>query len=143
MQQADATYGVGDGSYRAAGGIEGLTALVDAFYDNVCSLPEGMLIRSMYPDDLVLSRQKLAYFLSGWLGGPKLYATHFGGITIPGFHQHMGIGPAERDAWMACMAKAIDAQPYATSFKQYLLTQLGVPAERIRQLCASHIRIET
>lgn len=136
MQQDSRNYGVGDNSYRAAGEIDGLIALVDDFYNNVCTLPDGKLIRAMYPDNIAPSRQKLAYFLSGWLGGPKLYAEHFGSINIPGFHQQMSIGYAERDAWMTCMAEAIGSQPYDTAFKQYLLTQLGVPAERIRVVCS-------
>lgn len=40
------------------------------------------------------------------------------------------------DAWMLCMQKAVAEQPYEESFKHYLLAQLAVPAERIRQACA-------
>ena len=35
-----------------------------------------------------------------------------------------------------CMQKAISEQPYEEVFKQYLITQLRVPAERIRMACA-------
>jgi hemoglobin len=78
----------------------------------------------------------LARFLCGWLGGPHRYQERYGPISIPGVHGHLAIGEAERDAWLALMREAIAAQPYADDFKHYLLTQLAVPAERIRQVCA-------
>ena len=74
------------------------------------------------------------YFLSGWLGGPKLYAEHFGGINIPLAHKHLTVGVAESEAWLLCMQKAEDKQNYEAPFKLYLMEQLRVPAERIRQV---------
>ncbi len=132
----DTGYGIEDNSYKAAGGIEGLTKLVDTFYHYVDTLPDASIIRVMYPKDLTISKQKLAYFLSGWLGGPRLYKEHYGSISIPGIHSHMKIGTQERDAWLFCMKKAVDEQTFADSFKTYLLEQLFIPAERIRQTCA-------
>ena len=129
-------YGNGDASYKAAGELTGLTKLVDAFYDFMDCLPEAEVIRKMHSDDLTLPRKKLAYFLSGWLGGPRMYAENFGSIHIPAAHAHFPIGVNERDAWMLCMQKAVAEQPYEESFKHYLLAQLAVPAERIRQACA-------
>jgi len=49
-------------------------------------------------------------------------------------HQHLSVASAERDAWLLCMKKAADDQPYQLSFKKYLLEQLFVPAERVRQV---------
>lgn len=131
---ANPSYGTLDASYQAAGELAGITALVDAFYGYMETLPEAAKIRAMHPQDLAESRRKLSYFLSGWLGGPKLYAEHYGGIRIPLFHKPFPIGDAERDAWLLCMQKAIAEQPYTDDFKGYLLTQLRVPAERIRQV---------
>jgi len=130
-------YGIGDGSYKMAGEIAGITDLVNQFYDNMDDFPEVKNIRSMHSNDLTESRKKLAYFLSGWLGGPKLYAEHYGSIIIPLAHRHLSVGVEERDAWLFCMEKAIDKQPYEESFKQYLLEQLSVPAERIRMACSA------
>lgn len=126
------TYGTADASYKAAGQLPGITRLVDDFYSNLDTFPEAYEIRQMHGSDLSESRQKLCYFLSGWLGGPKLYAEHYGGISIPGFHQHFTIGKTERDAWLLCMQQAIDNQPYDDAFKIYLLAQLKIPAERVR-----------
>jgi hemoglobin len=88
----------------------------------------------MHQDDLSLSSKKLAYFLSGWLGGPKLYAEHFGSINIPLSHKHLSVGLDETEAWLLCMQKAVDNQNYESQFKLYLMEQLRVPAERIRQV---------
>jgi len=126
------TFGVGDASFRAAGGLEGLTRLVDAFYAYMEVLPEAARIRAMHPDDLVISRRKLTTFLSGWLGGPKLYAQEFGPISIPRAHAHFAIDESERDAWMACMRKAVADQPWDPAFQAYFLSAIAVPAERVR-----------
>lgn len=125
-------YGVDDASYQAAGGYEGIQRLVEAFYGYMDSLPEAHLIRTMHAESLDVSIDKLVCFLSGWLGGPKLYRERYGKIIIPQAHRHLSIGCSERDAWLLCMEKAIADQPYADDFKIYLLKQLGVPAEFCR-----------
>lgn len=132
MSTAAPEYGEGDASFQAAGGIEGITALVDRFYAWMDELPQAQEIRRMHPDDLAVSKDKLARFLCGWLGGPKRYQEAYGPISIPGAHARFPIGSAERDAWLECMRRAIDEQPYAEAFKAYLLRQLAVPAERVR-----------
>lgn len=128
-------YGVGANSYLAAGGLIGIICLVDDFFSNMDTFPESDKIRKMHPQDLTESRKKLAYFLSGWLGGPRLYSEHYGEINIPEMHKHLAIGDAERDAWLLCMQKAIYTQKYQDSFKEYLFAQLKIPAERIKQTC--------
>ena len=139
MSTTISEYGVGDNSYKAAGELAGITCLVDDFYDNMSAFPEAKIIRDMHPADLTESRTKLAYFLSGWLGGPRIYATTFGSLSIPAAHQHLPVGEAESEAWLYCMQKALETQPYEEAFKAYLITQLRVPAERIRMVCAKHL----
>ena len=124
-------YGKGDASYQAAGGKAGIHRLVDAFYDEVDSTSTAEHIRAMHPDDLSTSRDKLARFLCGWMNGPNRYREKYGEISIPAAHAHLTIGPAERDAWLTCMERAIAKQPYADAFKAYLLTELAVPANRV------------
>ena len=134
MSASSCEYGVGDNSYTMAGKLPGITKLVDEFYRNMDEFPASKKIRDMHPSDLSESRIKLAYFLSGWLGGPKLYAEHYGSIKIPLAHKHLSIGAEESEAWLFCMKKAIDKQPYEAPFKVYLIAQLRVPAERIRMV---------
>jgi hemoglobin len=113
--------------------------LVDEFYANMERLPEAQIIRAMHPADLTESRRKLAYFLCGWLGGPKLFQQHYGPISIPGAHKRFPIGYEERDAWLLCMQRALAVQPYSTELKDYLLAALSIPAERVRQVNAGEI----
>lgn len=139
MQINNHSYGIGDSSYQAARGLAGISKLVGAFYDQIDSAPEARKIRAMHPADLSLTRKKLTFFLSGWLGGPRLYAEHFGSINIPTAHCTLPVGEEERDAWLFCMEKALQQQDFEAEFKGYLLAQLRVPAERIRQVCSANI----
>ncbi|MEM7207667.1 MAG: group II truncated hemoglobin [Pseudomonadota bacterium] len=125
-------YGEGPASYNAAGQQEGLRKLVDSFYDYMDTLPEAADIRAMHPKDLTVSRDKLALFLCGWTGGPKLFPQKYPTTPIPVFHSQFKIGVPERDAWLLCMRKALADQPYAEDFRQYMIEQLFVPAERSR-----------
>lgn len=136
MDSVEYKYGVGDNSYKAAGEISGLIKLVDSFYGFMDVLPEAKHIREMHGDDLTSLKTRLAYFLSGWLGGPRLYSENFGPISIPSAHKQFPINFDESDAWILCMQNAVDEQPYEESFKIYLIAQLRIPAERIRVTCS-------
>ena len=125
-------YGNGDASFQAAGGYEGIKALVDDFYQAMDELPQAQYIRAMHSQDLSGSRDKLTRFLCGWMGGPKLYREKYGSIDIPKAHRHLSIHTEERDAWLACMKQALDGQAYPQDFKDYLMLQLFRPAEACR-----------
>jgi len=125
-------YGQDDASFQAAGQQAGIRKLVDDFYDVMDQHNEADKIRKMHPVELEESRDKLALFLCGWLGGPRLFSEKYGAISIPRAHSHLRIGSTERDAWLLCMEEALKSQPYADDFKAYLLVQLAVPAERCR-----------
>ena len=90
-------YGVRDASFKAAGGEDGIRRLVDAFFDRMGSDERFAPIHAMHPNDKEISRDKLARFLCGWLGGPKLYREKYGGISIPRAHEHLPITTTERD----------------------------------------------
>ncbi len=137
MMKERLSYGTDDASFKAAGELAGLTKLSQSFYGYMDTLASARTIRAMHPDDLSESVKKLAYFLSGWLGGPKHYPANYGPIRIPAAHQHLAIGHEESDAWIECMQHAVNDQRYDADFKEYLVTQLRVPAERIRQACQS------
>jgi hemoglobin len=131
--QSNEPYGSGDASFRAAGGEAGLRRLVDRFFDRMASDARFSTIHALHPPDNAQSRDKLARFLCGWLGGPRRYQEKYGSISIPRVHAHLKIAAAERDQWLTCMAEAVAEQPYAADFRQYLLEQLYVPAEAVRR----------
>ncbi len=136
MNVTNKPYGTQDASFQAAGGVTGLRRLVDEFYDRMSTDPRFATIYAMHPEDKETSRDKLARFLCGWLGGPKLFTEKYGAIGIPRVHAHLAIATPERDQWLTCMTEAVAAQPYAEDFKKYLMEQLFVPAEAVRRRCA-------
>lgn len=128
-------YGVGDASFRAAGGQGGIFTLVDNFFDRMGSDARFATIWNLHPDDKDVSRDKLARFLCGWLGGPGLYNEKYGAIGIPRVHAHLAIATPERNQWLTCMSESVAEQPFAPEFKTYLMEQLFVPAEAVRRRC--------
>jgi hemoglobin len=129
-------YGVGDASFQAAGGKAGVFKLVDDFFERMEKDERFSTIWNMHPDDKEISRDKLARFLCGWLGGPKLYNEKYGAIGLPRVHAHLAIATPERDQWLTCMSESVEQQPFAATFKSYLLEQLYVPAEAVRRRIA-------
>lgn len=130
-------FGIGDASFQAAGGEDGIFKLVNAFFDRMGNDQRFLTIWEMHPDDKDVSRDKLARFLCGWLGGPRLYSEKYGAIGIPRVHAHLAIDTPERDQWLTCMDESVAEQPYSPEFKTYLMQQLFVPAEAVRRRCAA------
>ncbi len=128
-------YGTRDASFRAAGGREGIFRLVNNFFDRMSNDPRFDTIWKMHPDDNEVSRDKLARFLCGWLGGPRLYTEKYGAIGIPRVHAHLAIATVERDQWLMCMSESVAEQDFDEAFKTYLMEQLFVPAEAVRRRC--------
>jgi len=133
-------FGTADASYQAAGELAGIQQLVTDFYQIMDTWSGATKIRAMHKSDLSQSADKLTCFLSGWLGGPRLYQERYGSISIPGFHAQWPIDAQARDAWLGCMQQAIERQPFSANFKGYLLAQLSVPANRVVQ--ASQARLQ-
>jgi hemoglobin len=94
--------------YEQIGGEQTVRRLVDRFYDLMDTLPEAAGIRALHPERLDESRNKLFWFLSGWMGGPQLYIERFGHPRLRARHLPFPIGESERDQWMMCMNKALE-----------------------------------
>lgn len=96
--------------YRALGGEPAVRQLVDRFYDLMDLEPHYAGIRALHPGLLDGSRDKLHWFLCGWLGGPNLYVQRLGQPMLRARHLPYAIGIAERDQWLACMLQAMQEQ---------------------------------
>lgn len=96
--------------YERLGGEAAVRALVDRFYDLMDLEPGFAQLRALHPQDLAGSRDKLFWFLCGWLGGPNHYIERFGHPMLRARHLPYAIGIAERDQWMACMLQAMAEQ---------------------------------
>jgi hemoglobin len=118
--------------YERLGGERGVRELVNSFYDYMDTQPEARHIRSLHPDDLSSSRDKLFKFLSGWLGGPQLYIQEYGHPRLRARHLPFPIGEAERDAWMLCMTKALNNMEIDPLLRSHLLQSLHNTADHMR-----------
>jgi len=94
--------------FERLAGEAGVRALVDRFYDLMDLEPHFAGIRRLHPSTLDGSRDKLFWFLCGWLGGPNHYVERFGHPRLRARHLPYAIGIAERDQWMACMMQAME-----------------------------------
>jgi len=106
--------------YELLGGDAVVRALVTRFYDLMDSDPAYAGIRKLHKPDLSQAREKLYLFLSGWLGGPQLYAERFGHPMLRARHLPFAIGAAERDLWLACMSQAMSEIGIDESLRQWL-----------------------
>ncbi len=106
--------------YERLGGEPGVRALVDRFYDLMDLEPHYAGLRALHPADLAGSRDKLHWFLCGWLGGPDLYIQRYGHPRLRARHMPYAIGIAERDQWMACMIQAMQENELEEALAQRL-----------------------
>jgi len=89
------------------GGEVRVRALVDRFYDLMDLEPGYRVLRASHGSTLDGARDKLFWFLCGWLGGPDHYQERFGHPRLRMRHMPFSIGIEERDQWLACMAQAM------------------------------------
>jgi hemoglobin len=130
-------YGESDGTLQKVGGLAGLQTLVETFYRIMENTPEFRPLFDMHPNNLELTIDKLVSFLSGWMGGERLFTKKYGPISLPQAHAHLIITEKEKAMWLNCMAAALDELGYPEDGKAYLLPKLEFPAERIRQVSAA------
>ena len=106
--------------YAMLGGDAGVQRLVDRFYDLMETAPYAKTIRAMHGADLGPMRERLFYFLSGWLGGPNLFFDKRPGVCIRSAHAPFTIGEEERDAWLRCMREALEETGASEEVRQLL-----------------------
>ena len=107
-------------AFDLMGGEPGVRALCERFYALMALEPSFAQLRSLHPDDLSGSTDKLFWFLCGWLGGPQHYIERFGHPRLRARHLPFSIGIKERDQWMQCMVQS--------------MAELGLPPELAQRL---------
>jgi len=122
--------------FERIGGAANVRALVDRFYDLMELEPEFAALRALHPPTLEDSRDKLYWFLTGWLGGPSLYTDRFGHPRLRARHLPFAIGVAERDQWITCMGLAMAELGAAGGFppelQERLLQSFAQTADHMR-----------
>ncbi len=119
-------------AYEWVGGEAAVRTLVDRFYDLMDLEPDYAGIRALHPQDLSESRNKLFWFLCGWLGGPSHYVERFGHPRLRARHLPYAIGLSERDQWMACMLQAMRELQYPEALVERLLQAFYNTADWMR-----------
>jgi hemoglobin len=119
--------------YDLVGGEQGVLKLVQVFYDLVQAHPEGHQLHLLHlrGNGIAHSRVEQFNFLSGFLGGPKLYIEKHGHSNVRTMHEHVEINQQAKDAWLKCMDMAIDEVGLDTQTKNQLMSNFTVIAERL------------
>jgi len=94
-------------AFERVGGEAAVRALVDRFYDLMDLEPGYAALRAVHGETLERARDRLFWFLCGWLGGPQHYVERFGHPRLRARHLPFAIGIRERDQWLACMNQAM------------------------------------
>jgi hemoglobin len=119
-------------TYEKIGGEATVGKLADRFYELMDSVPQFAELRSMHPESLAGSRDKLFMFLSGWLGGPDLFVEKYGHPQLRARHMPFAIGTQERDQWVACMVLAMEDIGLDPDIRKVLLNNFFKTADFMR-----------
>ncbi|TLS52296.1 globin [Paenibacillus antri] len=92
--------------FEQLGGEAAIGKLVDAFYDRVVRDPKLSPLFAGSDIDEVKRKQKM--FLTQFLGGPQLYSEEFGHPMMRYRHLPFPITTSHAEAWLGCMAAAMD-----------------------------------
>ena len=119
-------------AFEALGGEPLVQSLVERFYDLMELDPAYAALRAVHGPDLTQARQKLTWFLCGWLGGPQHYTERFGHPRLRMRHMPYSIGILERDQWLACMDQAMSEVGMADALRLRLRDSFFQTADWMR-----------
>lgn len=116
--------------YERVGGMPFFEALVGRFYEGVAG---DDLLRPLYPEaDLGPATRRLTLFLAQYWGGPRTYDAERGHPRLRQRHFPFGIGPDERDRWLAHMRAAMAEVPAPADVAAQLGAYFARAAEAMR-----------
>lgn len=118
--------------YDRLGGETGIRAFVKTLYEYMQRLPEVRPVRDLHQMGFTEAGERLNGFLSGWLGGPRIYHETWGEPRLRRRHLHIPIGDAERDQWMLCAQRAAIEQDWPAAVRDELLQRLQGMADHLR-----------
>jgi len=119
--------------YEQLAAEAGLRRLIQGFYDIVETDPAAEDLHRLHlrGNGVAHSRLEQFNFLSGFLGGPKLYAEKHGHANIKLMHEHVTISTRSKDLWLQAMDRAIDAGALDSNSKQQLMLNFTAVADRL------------
>lgn len=106
--------------FKDIGGEDRVRSLVQRFYDLMDLEPAYSALRATHAPSLDSAREKLFWFLCGWMGGPQHYIERFGHPRLRARHMPFAIGQREADEWVACMDQAMGEEGIEVGLRQRL-----------------------
>lgn len=107
--------------FELMGGAETVRRIVEAFYPKVLKNP---LLAPLFPSDIEPVMDKQYMFLSQFFGGPTLYSDVHGHPMMRGRHMPFPITVERADAWLGCMAEAMEEVGLPQELREFLLQRL-------------------
>lgn len=114
--------------YEAIGGEQTVAKLVDAFYKRVAEHPD---LAPIFPKDFTEVRRKQFAFLTQFFGGPPLFSEQYGPPMLRRRHLPHPITPKRAQAWLECMAQAMDEAGIHGPMREFLFTRLTITAHHM------------
>jgi hemoglobin len=114
------------------GGEPKVRELVDRFYDLMDLEPDLRELRAAHGPSLDNARDRLFWFLCGWMGGPDHYVSQFGHPRLRARHLPFSIGSVERDQWVTCMGRAMQDVGIEANLADRLLASFFNTADWMR-----------
>ena len=118
--------------FEMLGGKPGVVRLVQCFYCHMDTRADARTVRAMHASDLASTQEVLVLYLCEWLGGPKDYSAQRGHPRLRMRHQGFAIGVPERDAWLTCMAAALDDVDAPRALRDALMNAFFKTADWMR-----------
>jgi hemoglobin len=124
-----------DTPFARLGGEEPVRRLVTRFYDHMdAHEPELAALHERDEQGHVSahSRENFSLFLLEWLGGPPVFSATRGHPRLRMRHARVQVNEAMRDAWLRCMASAMDAEQISGDVRAFLDARLAEVANFLR-----------
>lgn len=118
--------------YDRLGGEAGLTALVDKYLEILRTNPLYAELSGQYVNGMAHYRARMLEYLTGWFGGPVLYAQKHGLPCLRENHQRIKITTKLRDLWFGCMQQALSESVSDTSLRSELEAAFWQMADSLR-----------
>jgi hemoglobin len=121
--------------YEVLGGREPVLALASSFYDAMERDEPALTALHDCPTPGRVSagtRERFGLFLVGWLGGPQDYIEQHGHPRLRRRHATVPIDVDMRDAWLRCMAAALDERGIEGPIREFLDARFAEVADFLR-----------
>lgn len=112
-------------------GSEKLSQLIDIFYEKVAVHPK---LKPIFPEDFTETARKQKQFMTQYLGGPNIYSQEHGHPMLRARHMHFPITPDRAQAWLECMALAMDEVKLEGKIRDDFYNRLVLTAHHMTNL---------